>query len=176
MRTSLQKLLEGDTCLLLSISFTEIITHKIRNENNGLIYVSVIGARTLSMSDYLVGLESSGWLRHIKSVVDAAVFLTKVLLFLFFFSTASFRVFIKCLRSHFPGCDGGRSQCVGSLFRRMGQNSSGLLFGGPAHGPLLPHHQGLHGSSTHITQPSQPNCLIKEKNSFFFPPSIAFRY
>lgn len=38
----------------------------------------VIGARSLSMSDYLVGLESSGWLRHIKAVVDAANFLTKV--------------------------------------------------------------------------------------------------
>ncbi|XP_073344841.1 myotubularin-related protein 6 [Pagrus major] len=47
MRTSLQKLLE------------------------------VIGTRSLSMSDYLVGLESSGWLRHIKAVVDAAIFLTK---------------------------------------------------------------------------------------------------
>lgn len=34
------------------------------------------------MSDYLVGLESSGWLRHIKAIVDAAVFLTKVI-FLF---------------------------------------------------------------------------------------------
>lgn len=33
------------------------------------------------MSDYLVGLESSGWLRHIKAVVDAAVFLTKVISF-----------------------------------------------------------------------------------------------
>lgn len=30
------------------------------------------------MSDYLVGLESSGWLRHIKAVVDAAIFLAKV--------------------------------------------------------------------------------------------------
>lgn len=48
MRTSLQKLLE------------------------------VIGTRSLSMSDYLVGLESSGWLRHIKAIVDAAIFLTKV--------------------------------------------------------------------------------------------------
>lgn len=38
----------------------------------------MIGGRSLSMSDYLVGLESSGWLRHIKSVVDAANFLTKV--------------------------------------------------------------------------------------------------
>ncbi|XP_041670283.1 myotubularin-related protein 6 [Cheilinus undulatus] len=47
MRTSLQKLLE------------------------------VIGTRALTMSDYLVGLESSGWLRHIKAVVDAAIFLTK---------------------------------------------------------------------------------------------------
>lgn len=49
--------------------------------------VSVIGTRSLSMSDYLVGLESSGWLRHIKSVVDAAVFLTKVIFcFCFHFS------------------------------------------------------------------------------------------
>ncbi|KAG7525105.1 myotubularin-related protein 6 [Solea senegalensis] len=39
--------------------------------------IEVIGSRSLSMSDYLVGLESSGWLRHIKAVVDAAVFLTK---------------------------------------------------------------------------------------------------
>lgn len=47
MRTSLQKLLE------------------------------VIGTRSLSMSDYLVGLESCGWLRHIKAIVDAAIFLAK---------------------------------------------------------------------------------------------------
>uniref|UniRef100_A0A8C8DVP9 Myotubularin related protein 6 n=1 Tax=Oryzias sinensis TaxID=183150 RepID=A0A8C8DVP9_9TELE len=47
MRTSLQKLLE------------------------------VIGTRSLSMSDYLVGLENSGWLRHIKAVTDAAIFLAK---------------------------------------------------------------------------------------------------
>uniref|UniRef100_A0A674MXB3 Myotubularin related protein 6 n=1 Tax=Takifugu rubripes TaxID=31033 RepID=A0A674MXB3_TAKRU len=39
--------------------------------------LEVIGTRSLSMSDYLVGLESSGWLRHIKAVVDAAVFLSK---------------------------------------------------------------------------------------------------
>uniref|UniRef100_A0A7N8YMG6 Myotubularin related protein 6 n=1 Tax=Mastacembelus armatus TaxID=205130 RepID=A0A7N8YMG6_9TELE len=39
--------------------------------------LEVIGTRSLSMSDYLVGLESSGWLRHIKAIVDAAVFLAK---------------------------------------------------------------------------------------------------
>ncbi|KAL7373201.1 hypothetical protein ABVT39_001103 [Epinephelus coioides] len=39
--------------------------------------LEVIGTRSLSMSDHLVGLESSGWLRHIKAVVDAAIFLTK---------------------------------------------------------------------------------------------------
>lgn len=49
------------------------------------MYVLVIGTRSLSMSDYLVGLENSGWLRHIKSVVDAAVFLTKVIFFFFVF-------------------------------------------------------------------------------------------
>ncbi|XP_055784238.1 myotubularin-related protein 6-like [Salvelinus fontinalis] len=47
MRTSLQKLLE------------------------------VVGTRSLSVNDYLLGLESSGWLRHVKAVVDAAIFLTK---------------------------------------------------------------------------------------------------
>lgn len=41
----------------------------------------VTGTRSLSMSDYLVGLESSGWLRHIKAIVDAAVFLTRVNVF-----------------------------------------------------------------------------------------------
>lgn len=57
--------------------------HKLVNNtlSNCVIYVSVIGTRSLSMSDYLVGLESSGWLRHIKAVVDAAVFLTKVISF-----------------------------------------------------------------------------------------------
>ncbi|XP_063768362.1 myotubularin-related protein 6 isoform X2 [Eleginops maclovinus] len=39
--------------------------------------LEVAGTRSLTMSDYLVGLESSGWLRHIKAVVDAAIFLTK---------------------------------------------------------------------------------------------------
>ncbi|KAI5620020.1 myotubularin-related protein 6 [Silurus asotus] len=47
MRTSLQKLLE------------------------------VLGTRGISMTEFLVGLENSGWLRHIKAIVDAAIFLTK---------------------------------------------------------------------------------------------------
>lgn len=40
--------------------------------------VSVVGTRSITMSDYLVGLENCGWLRHIKAVVDAAIFLAKV--------------------------------------------------------------------------------------------------
>ncbi|XP_041823763.1 myotubularin-related protein 6 [Melanotaenia boesemani] len=39
--------------------------------------LEVVGVRSLSMSDYLVGLEGSGWLRHIKAIVDAAIFLCK---------------------------------------------------------------------------------------------------
>ncbi|XP_074864336.1 phosphatidylinositol-3,5-bisphosphate 3-phosphatase MTMR8 isoform X2 [Carettochelys insculpta] len=34
-------------------------------------------AKSPSMSDFLTGLESSGWLRHIKAVMDAGVFLAK---------------------------------------------------------------------------------------------------
>ncbi|XP_053715189.1 myotubularin-related protein 6 [Synchiropus splendidus] len=39
--------------------------------------LEVIGTRSLTMSDYLVGLDSSGWLRHIKAVLDAAISLAK---------------------------------------------------------------------------------------------------
>lgn len=40
---------------------------------------TVCSMKSPSMSDYLTGLESSGWLKHIKSVMDAGVFLAKVL-------------------------------------------------------------------------------------------------
>lgn len=40
---------------------------------------SVCGTRGLSVNDFLSGLESSGWLRHIKAVLDAAIFLAKVI-------------------------------------------------------------------------------------------------
>ncbi|KAG7233662.1 hypothetical protein INR49_006739 [Caranx melampygus] len=49
--------------------------HVMRSSLQKLL--EVIGTRSLSMSDYLVGLESSGWLRHIKAIVDAAMFLAK---------------------------------------------------------------------------------------------------
>uniref|UniRef100_A0A8C1JZC0 Myotubularin related protein 6 n=1 Tax=Cyprinus carpio TaxID=7962 RepID=A0A8C1JZC0_CYPCA len=39
--------------------------------------LEVMGTRSLSMTDYLVGLENSGWLRHIKAIMDAAIFLAK---------------------------------------------------------------------------------------------------
>ncbi|KAF4075645.1 hypothetical protein AMELA_G00221100 [Ameiurus melas] len=39
--------------------------------------LEVVGTRGLSVTEFLVGLENSGWLRHIKAIVDAAIFLTK---------------------------------------------------------------------------------------------------
>jgi hypothetical protein len=38
----------------------------------------VNGSKGLSVNDFYSGLESSGWLRHIKAVLDAAIFLAKV--------------------------------------------------------------------------------------------------
>lgn len=35
--------------------------------------------KTPSMGDFLWGLESSGWLKHIKAVLDAGVFIAKVI-------------------------------------------------------------------------------------------------
>ncbi|KAA0704603.1 Myotubularin-related protein 6 [Triplophysa tibetana] len=39
--------------------------------------LEVVGTRSLSMADYMAGLENSGWLRHIKAIMDAAIFLAK---------------------------------------------------------------------------------------------------
>ena len=40
--------------------------------------LAVNGTKGLSVNDFYSGLESSGWLRHIKAVMDAAIFLAKV--------------------------------------------------------------------------------------------------
>ncbi|XP_056602248.1 myotubularin-related protein 8 [Triplophysa dalaica] len=50
--------------------------HVMRNSLQKLL--EVCSMKSPSMSDHLTGLESSGWLRHIKSVMDAGVFLAKV--------------------------------------------------------------------------------------------------
>lgn len=49
------------------------------------------------MSDYLVGLESCGWLRHIKAIVDAAIFLAKVNIHLLILD---FILLYKCILLH----------------------------------------------------------------------------
>ena len=51
-----------------------------------------------------------------------------------------------------PGSDCRGRQCTSALFRRLGQDCAGVLPGSPAHGPLLPHHQGLHGTFSPHTQ------------------------
>lgn len=42
------------------------------------VVVPVSELRSPSMSDFLQGLENSGWLKHIKAVLDASVFIAKV--------------------------------------------------------------------------------------------------
>ncbi|KAL8181154.1 UNVERIFIED_CONTAM: Myotubularin- protein 8 [Gekko kuhli] len=49
--------------------------HVMRSSLQKLL--EVCETRSPSMSDFLTGLESSGWLRHIKAVMDAGVFLAK---------------------------------------------------------------------------------------------------
>uniref|UniRef100_A0A6Q2YD01 Myotubularin phosphatase domain-containing protein n=1 Tax=Esox lucius TaxID=8010 RepID=A0A6Q2YD01_ESOLU len=49
--------------------------HVMRNSLQKLLEVCAMKSPT--MSDYLTGLENSGWLRHIKAVMDAGVFLAK---------------------------------------------------------------------------------------------------
>uniref|UniRef100_A0A8D2MQ16 Myotubularin phosphatase domain-containing protein n=1 Tax=Zonotrichia albicollis TaxID=44394 RepID=A0A8D2MQ16_ZONAL len=49
--------------------------HVMRSSLQKLLEVCEM--KSPSMSDFLTGLESSGWLRHIKAVMDAGVFLAK---------------------------------------------------------------------------------------------------
>ncbi|EDL85259.1 myotubularin related protein 6 (predicted), isoform CRA_a [Rattus norvegicus] len=50
--------------------------HVMRSSLQKLLEVN--GSKGLSVNDFYSGLESSGWLRHIKAVLDAAIFLAKV--------------------------------------------------------------------------------------------------
>lgn len=79
MRASLQKLLEGlekekrdffSNWKKIALSYISYLDLSLS--------LSVVGTRGLSVTEFLVGLENSGWLRHIKAIVDAAIFLTKV--------------------------------------------------------------------------------------------------
>ncbi|KAM6953572.1 myotubularin-related protein 7a [Aplochiton taeniatus] len=49
--------------------------HVMRNSQQKMLGVSEL--RSPAMSDFLEGLESSGWLRHIKAVLDAGIFIAK---------------------------------------------------------------------------------------------------
>jgi len=40
--------------------------------------LEVCELKSPSMSDFLWGLENSGWLRHIKAIMDAGIFIAKV--------------------------------------------------------------------------------------------------
>ncbi|XP_052047235.1 myotubularin-related protein 6 isoform X3 [Apodemus sylvaticus] len=51
--------------------------HVMRSSLQKLLEVN--GSKGLSVSDFYSGLESSGWLRHIKAVLDAAIFLAKAI-------------------------------------------------------------------------------------------------
>ncbi|XP_042315158.1 myotubularin-related protein 6 [Sceloporus undulatus] len=51
--------------------------HVMRSSLQKLL--EVCGTRGLSVNDFLSGLENSGWLRHIKAVLDAAIFLAKAI-------------------------------------------------------------------------------------------------
>lgn len=73
-----------------------------------------------------------------------------------------------------PGRDCGRCQRVGSLLGRVGQNRPGVRARGVAHGPVLPHHQRLHGISLRSSAPVRKNINEKSCQMFaillFLPP------
>ncbi|XP_059738198.1 phosphatidylinositol-3-phosphate phosphatase MTMR7 isoform X1 [Bos taurus] len=53
--------------------------HVMRNSLQKMleVYLAVCELKSPSMSDFLWGLENSGWLRHIKAIMDAGIFIAK---------------------------------------------------------------------------------------------------
>ncbi|KAM4555843.1 myotubularin-related protein 7a [Odontesthes bonariensis] len=51
--------------------------HVMRNSHQKMLEVCEL--RSPSMSDFLEGLENSGWLKHIKAVLDAGIFIAKAI-------------------------------------------------------------------------------------------------
>ncbi|XP_022236784.1 myotubularin-related protein 8-like, partial [Limulus polyphemus] len=49
--------------------------HVMRSSLNKLIEVSEL--KIPSMNAFLTGLESSGWLKHVRSIIETAVFIAK---------------------------------------------------------------------------------------------------
>ena len=49
-----------------------------RDVDKWLTRVSVCELKNPTMSAFLNGIESSGWLKHVKAVLDASVFIAKV--------------------------------------------------------------------------------------------------
>ncbi|KAK1340778.1 hypothetical protein QTO34_017172 [Cnephaeus nilssonii] len=73
MRSSLQKLLEVlDNLYSVHLSLDYLHFRYLSSHVNG--------TKGLSVNDFYSGLESSGWLRHIKAVMDAAIFLAKAIM------------------------------------------------------------------------------------------------
>ena len=50
--------------------------HVMRNSLQKMLEVCEM--KSPSMSDFLWGLENSGWLKHIKAIMDAGIFIAKV--------------------------------------------------------------------------------------------------
>lgn len=74
MRASLQKAMEG-----MSVSLLYGYESIVGSMNYWIwCYIPVCELKNPSMSSFLSGLESSGWLRHIKAVIDTSVFLATV--------------------------------------------------------------------------------------------------
>lgn len=76
MRSSLQKLLEGKVLVLFEVlACSHVLCNRVLQ---CVPYCAVCELKNPSMSAFLSGLESSGWLSHIKAIIDTSAFIAKV--------------------------------------------------------------------------------------------------
>ena len=73
------------------------------------------------MNQYLSALDSSGWLQHVRSVLEAAIFIARVR------EKRSTRIDGENNRS-FLGGGIRKEECVGALFRWLGSYGPVLFF------------------------------------------------
>lgn len=79
MRASLQKLLEGKVLVLFVLLACVMCRVTVYCSVYTVpYYCAVCELKNPSMSAFLSGLESSGWLSHIKAIIDTSAFIAKV--------------------------------------------------------------------------------------------------
>ncbi len=127
MRNSLQKLVEGDW----------VVWNSVGNYDNcwASLFLTSVSSRKTTVTQFLSGLESSGWLKHVRTVMETGVFIAEVQ-----YDDCGVNI-PMCLDWNVVDLESGQGSVVRcALLRRVGSNLSNDQSGVSPVGSILSHH------------------------------------